>query len=327
MTVTAATLAGPGVQAMPQGGSATVTLEQGQVLNVESDQAEGDLTGSHIKADQRVAVFGGHECATTSDFCCCDHLEEQLLHVQAWGKEYILSHSMERAFEPEYFRVMAAQADTMVTTDPPVAPITVLGPGGWFEFKAQGNFQVLADKPIQVGQYLASSFEVPAPEGFEWETTTCWSASECPQGYTCDWGTCTPPYCSTDSDCPPGHVCWSEDIFGSYCQPAGDPSLMMAVPVEQYQESFVFLTPDSYAQDYVNIVAPAGVSVIMDGAVLPPGHFSPVGNSGFSVYRTAIPDGAHTISAMGKVGILVYGYDKDVSYGYAGGMGLKSLAP
>jgi len=44
----------------------------------------------------------------------------------------------------------------------------------------------------------------------------------------------------------------------------GDPSLALAVPVEQYRTSYLFLAPETFQQSYVNVIAPLGATVKLD---------------------------------------------------------------
>ena len=103
----------------------------------------------------------------------------------------------------------------------------------------------------------------------------------------------------------------------------GDPAFILAVPVVQWQSEFVVLTPDSYKTDYINIVAPDGADVSVDGVAVPSSAWLPVGATAFRVFRAAVADGVHEISATTPVSVVVYGYDDDVSYGYPGAVGLK----
>ena len=91
-------------------------------------------------------------------------------------------------------------------------------------------------------------------------------------------------------------------------------------------DSYVLLTPDAYLRDYVNLIAPMDAQkVVLDNNQINPASFAAVGSSGYGVYRTEVADGIHTIWSDKKIGIVVYGYDNDVSYGYPGGMGLLEL--
>jgi hypothetical protein len=46
--------------------------------------------------------------------------------------------------------------------------------------------------------------------------------------------------------------------------PGGDPSLLIVPSVEQWRSEYVFLTPDKYAFDFVQIVARPGAVVYLD---------------------------------------------------------------
>lgn len=109
---------------------------------------------------------------------------------------------------------------------------------------------------------------------------------------------------------------------------AGDPSLSLAVSTAQYRSSYLFHAPTSYAMNFVNIVAPVGAQVLLDGQAVPAESFSPVGNSGFAVsgrllYSAA--DGSHTASSAVPFGITVHGYGQYTSYWYSGGLNLARL--
>jgi len=322
-TPSVATMAGGDIPALPAGQSHTVELAQGEVLNVESSQGGADLTGSHVTATAAVAVFGGHECPFTSDLCCCDHIEQQLMPVSTWGTHYIVSKFWERWKEKDYVRILASEDGTVVTINPPLVQVPTLAAGKYFTFQTNVNLEITANKPILVGQYLASSYEILGMP----KVLDCWSNSDCPSSFTCDSysGACIGPDCSTSSQCSSGTTC--ELAFGmGNCAPIGDPAFALAVSEQQFMDSYVFLTPDAYLQDYLNVVAPLNAGkVVLDDMQIPPPSFIPVGSSGYGVYRTKVNDGVHTIWSDKKIGIMVYGYDNDVSYAYPGGMGLAEL--
>jgi len=322
-TPTAKTLGGGDVPSVAAGQSHTVELKQGEVLNIESDQSNGDLTGTFIQANAPVVVFGGHEATNMMGICCADHLEQQMMPVKTWGSHYIISKTWERWKEKDHVRILASQDGTQVTLNPAVAMVPPLNRGQHFTFQTNVNVEITASKPVLVAQYLASSYEIlGSPNAFN-----CFSSSDCPAPFTCEpfYGQCVGPDCSNDSQCPSGSSC---DVYMGYgsCAPIGDPAMMLAVPQEQFMESYVFLTPDAYVQDYLNVIAPMNAGkVVLDNNQIPPGSFIPVGASGHGVFRTKLNDGVHTIWSDAKIGIIVYGYDDDVSYGYPGGMGLAEL--
>ncbi len=317
VTITPAgpTLAGSGIPALTAGQTHSVTLQRGEVLNVESNTAdEVDLSGSHILSDRPVAVFSGHVAAVTAQECCADHLEEQMPPLTSWGTQYVATRAWERGYEGDYWMVVASENDTTVTLNPMVATIPRLSAGGKHYFKASQNFVATASKPVLLVQFLASSYETPTPPG------GC--SASCPEGFSCFLGDCQGDSCSGSGQCSDGATCTE-----GYCQPIGDPSLIVAVPVQQFQDGYIFLTPNSYHKDYLNVIAPTGATVTLDGVDIPPASFTAVMGSGFGVHRREVPDGTHVIQSDVPFGIVVYGYDKDVSYGYPGGLGLEVINP
>ena len=105
----------------------------------------------------------------------------------------------------------------------------------------------------------------------------------------------------------------------------GDPAFILAVPVEQFREDYVFLTPDKYAFNYVNIIAPRGTEVQFDGRLLEQAEFVVFGRGDYHVARFPVADGVHTVLASAPVSVIVYGYDRYVSYGYPAGLNLTEL--
>lgn len=323
---TAPTLAGAGVQAMNPGGTYQFTLNRYEVLNIKSNQEGSDLTGTHITADKPIGVFGGHDAVVSGEQCCADHLEHQLFPVETWGKTYVAGKSFKRNGEKDYWRIVASQNGTTVSFDPPVSPNRALNAGQFYEFATTEDFIVTADKPILVSQLLASSFEVLGPP-------SCVSNTDCANGFTCEadpsdiFGilpkVCQGPLCSaSNGTCPNGTTCACQSGFCS-CEPVGDPALILAAPVEQYRTEYIFLTPNKYRDDYVNILAPTAAFVVLDGNNVPSGNFKTIGSSGWKVGRVKVNDGTHRLVSDLPVGLIAYGYDDDVSYGYTAGLNLE----
>jgi hypothetical protein len=107
----------------------------------------------------------------------------------------------------------------------------------------------------------------------------------------------------------------------------GDPSMSLAVPVEQYRSQYLFHAPTNYQTNYLDIIAPAGATVMLDGAAIT--NFQPIGGSGYSLARVTplgngpLGDGNHSITGSMAFGIQVYGYGMDTSYWYPGGLNLE----
>ena len=283
VTVTAATgvSAGPGVPSMSVGQSQIFTLEQGQILNLEAKGVQGDdLTGTHIMADQKVNVFGGHECANIQvSWERCDHIEQQLFPVQAWGTEYIADPFYPRnALHKDTWRILAGDDNVSVTMEPPIVDPFNLNLGDWIEFDSNKSFSVKGTGKILVGHYLQS----------------------------CNY---------------PGYTYFCSDTGGSLG--IGDPAFTLAVPVTQYLEEYVFLTPEDYAQDYVNIVSQQATSITLDGVPVTDAKHG-VGQSGWTLIQKSLTPGVHSLSADGPVALTAYGYGCHVSYAYPGGLKLEA---
>lgn len=104
----------------------------------------------------------------------------------------------------------------------------------------------------------------------------------------------------------------------------GDPAMTLAVPPSQFRKNYVFLTPDTYTFNFVNVIAPADTQVSLDKKPVTTA-FTPIGDSGFGVARLALTAGSHTIVADEPFGILVYGYAAYTSYIFPGGLNLNGV--
>ncbi len=107
----------------------------------------------------------------------------------------------------------------------------------------------------------------------------------------------------------------------------GDPSQCPAIPIAQYRSTYNFLAPTSYAQNWIDVVAPlaSGVSIVLDGIPIPASDFHQVGGQPFAVAHEQLPgtkDG-HSISGNAAFGLYVYGYGSRTSYMYPGGLDLR----
>ena len=113
-----------------------------------------------------------------------------------------------------------------------------------------------------------------------------------------------------------------QDAGGS----SGDPAMALAVATSQFRMSYLFHAPTNYETSYVNIIAPTGTPVNLDGAVV--GGFTPIGGTGYSVARKSLSNagtGNHTADSTAGFGISVYGYGQYTSYWYPGGSDLTVL--
>jgi len=156
------TLAGTGVAAVAAGQTGQVVMNRFDTLQVRANFG-GDLTGTFVSSDKPVWVLGAAECINVpnKNVGACDHIQEQMLALDYWGKKYVGAHSPKRGTEKHYWRIVAGADGTTVTTDPP-QPGTpfVLNKSQWKELIVPNStrFILTADKPILAVQYLESQF-------------------------------------------------------------------------------------------------------------------------------------------------------------------------
>lgn len=287
--------ASAGVPSMATGQWSTLTLEPGETLNMTTDIVGGDFSGTRIEADRPVAVFAGAQSSLVPlDVLYADHLEQQLFPVPAWGSHYIVPKFRPRGTEVDVFRVMAHADNTRLQTDPPIANVhgATLDAGEFLTFEETRHFEIRGfqagtgdEAPVLVAQFMVGS-----------------------------------NYPGIPATCPAG--CGG---FGNRCNTGiGDPTFVLNVPTRQFLDDYVFYVPNDYRQNHLSVVARNGTSVFLNGAQVGATP-QPVGTTDWHVLHLDVPPGVQRLSATADVGLYVYGYDCDVSYGYPGGMNLDGL--
>ncbi len=323
-------LGGADIPATEAGGELILSMRRGEVINLETDGFNGDFTGTELfsdNPDKPIAVFIGSEASDSPYFesflersCCADHLEQQVFPERAYGSKFVAVKTPSRSRyvaeagwdvgvvddEPEYWRVMATKEDTRVYTNlPPPNDRISLQRGEAVLIEAERDFTITANAPIAVAQVPGSQQTTGIP-------------STLPGG-----------------ERPPG----------------GDPSLILLPPIEQWREKYLFLVPNKYAFDFLLLAVPAGTEILYDSLplleVIPGCEYEIVGEieqgSSLVEYQAIRcplsephpgetgfqDDGVHTLEAVGgqPFGLVVWGWDSFVSYGYPGGanVGLINL--
>jgi hypothetical protein len=131
-------------------------------------EVDFDLTGSRVRTDQPVVVFGGHICAQVPySSRYCDHLEVQLPPLETWGTEFFSMPLVSTGADYQNLvRVVAAFDSTEVIIDPAPEGLeasTFLDAGEWLEFFTSLPFNIRGSEAIMVGQFMLGQYH-PEPE-------------------------------------------------------------------------------------------------------------------------------------------------------------------
>lgn len=273
----------------------TVTLQQGESYLVQAYPTPGaarDLTGSIVRADKPIAVFGGHQRTAlprgTFGLISRDCLIEQMTPVKTWGKEAIVTpfavSTRESPQGVDLVRVVAGFDSTVVWIDG--FEEALLPRGGVYEGPLEFAHVVTTSRPALVAQFRKTSGGGGG------------SQSE-------DIGD---PFMML---VPP-----AEQFMNSY--------RFMSIQVRGDQAG---TNNRVYLEQFLNVVIPtvSVPSLRLDNNQLPPGTFRTIGSSGYSWAQISMTDGVHDIVADTGIGIYVYGYGFANSYGYIGGMAFREL--
>jgi len=219
-----------------------------------------------------------------------------------------------RGEAPDLWRIVAAHDNTKVSTIPFQQSIAPMQAGDWVEISTRDDFMIESTMPILVTQFLASK-RSPNPN-----IDMCQYHESAPAGAGF--------YCAETLLAGKSVACRSHLDCPSLAEPndagVGDPSMILSVPMEQWRSEYVFLVPDNYRQSYINLTAPLGAQVVLDGEPVGKEHFKPFGNGLFAVARIPVTKGVHRASGSLALGVTVYGWAERVSYGYPAGQNLHA---
>ncbi|XP_063431053.1 uncharacterized protein LOC134713693 [Mytilus trossulus] len=101
--------------AYTNGDSFTVVLDRYQTFHCH--QTDGDFTGTRIQSTHPVSVFSGAKKVAVVDTMTgssSDHLVEQIMSVDTWGKDFFTISTPDRTIG-DYFRIVASEDSTTVS--------------------------------------------------------------------------------------------------------------------------------------------------------------------------------------------------------------------
>jgi hypothetical protein len=327
------------IPALSGGSQLEVTLQQGQVLNVETNRPGADLTGTRVTSNRAVAVFGGAEAANApnDDSCvyrasfddwvceatrlsfdpvpclndngepditrCSDYITCCADHIE---HQMLPVSAWGRNFNATRSFPRGDEADSWrVLAAEDDTTVTLLGlPDTW---PLPRMLPSLSQREVTLN--AGEWFEFQSPVDFEITATKrimvgqFLAAEQAP--YPSSIGAEQPPHLDADT---------------------GDPAFILAVPVEQYRSDYTFHAPSGFEFDYVTLTARVGSEIVFDGAVIDESEWIEFGRGDYHVARLPIADGVHTASGDEPFGIMIHGYDSYVSYGFAGGLDLRDIS-
>lgn len=279
----------------------TIYLDQGESFLVQADPRRGsnpDLTGSLVRSNKPVAVFGGQQRAIVpieqvDNLGSRDCLIEQMTPVRTWGKSAYVTpfsrSSNEVSIGTDLYRVVAGFDSTEVFID-----------GQFQQMLMRGQ---IMERPLVNAHVLTTSNP---------SITVQYKKTSGIGGGTDITRRGDPAMMLV----PP-----AEQFMDRY----------RFISIQAYIYDFVGgrIQPiDSvYLEQWLNVVIPTVSlgSLVLDGVPVDQTKFIPIGNSAYSWARLPMRDGVHEIAADTNFGIYVYGYGDANSYGYIGGMSFRPL--
>lgn len=167
------------IPALAPGETAMLSLDAGDVVQllsaipescpgewVEEDSTAGtfrycdagaqyDLTGTELRSTRPIAVLGGHNCTFVPfDRWACDHLEEALFPVEAWGRSFLVGATRPIRGEPNLMRIVSAADGNQIEIDPVSTGALTLDRGRYFEIPLSAGVHVTGTQPLAIVQFL-----------------------------------------------------------------------------------------------------------------------------------------------------------------------------
>jgi hypothetical protein len=292
-------VAGGGVADTPRGGMIEATLGPFEVLHLAGDFTggitgqlrEGDLSTTIVESDAPVAVFSGHLCSTVTGPMGSPQ--------PPMGQDGCCCDHLEEQVPP----TTALGASFAVTRSPRRSMTTYVEPD---------VYRIVADRPdTQITTNL------PAP----WNSFTVG-----PDDVVELWAQTDFVLTAT------GPVLLAQLLVGqNWGAGTGDPSMTYMPPIDQARDDYVFLVPQTYAQNFVVVGRERDVPVRIDGNPVGAAcQITTVGVLAGKTYESMVcplAAGAHTLDADRPVTLIEYGYGDTGSIAYVGGTDYEIINP
>jgi len=316
VTPTAPTAAGIGIPALTPGQPYQAVLERFEVLSLQTDKNGADLTGTSVTADQPVVVYGGHEAANAPSTHLCDLTTKTCTFDPAVACGCAPGagpgcdpHDACRQFVTCCADHLEQQLFPTATWDTEYIAVRSVRRGNevdvWRILAAEDN------TAVQLEPAIATIPILNAGQWFEFESDADFRIQ-------------------TSQPVMVGQFLVAEHAPGPGPQQGdagtGDPAFVLATPVRQFRNNYVFLAPDKYAEDFIALAMPQNAVAQLDDVdveALPLVEVTPISATGWKSLRAPISDGFHTLVCSEPCSVMVHGYDRFVSYGYPGGLNLE----
>lgn len=326
------------IKSYKSGESASFTLQQWGTLNLETNVVGGDLTGTVVLADKRVAVFSGSEAANApntnhclTDKCSSADLKAgQKCGVCEWdGKTKCNNNDDCSAFIVCCADHLEMQMFPVNVWDAHYVGVKLYPRGkerdSWRIMAAtDGTIVNLVPAPKDPKGKAVSVPVLDKNEWYEFETVDNFEILARHED-------------KTPAPVLVGHFMQSQDAPDPGGQDGdagtGDPAFLLAIPSAQWRSDYVFLTPDKYRFNYISVAAPihrvcnalsankgkactadgdcgAGAAknscaddagVTFDGQPIPPDQFFNISKA-FKGARMAVNAGPHTVKGTPILG-------------------------
>ena len=286
---------GVGIPSALAGVPVSYRLAKGQVLQLLQDE---ELTGSILTSNKPTTVFGGHSVAWVPvTEGTGDILSQQIPAFERWGSEYVgVGYRPRRGneHEPVMYRIVAARDGTRLDYDPAVPP----------------------GAPLEMSAGEMVTFESGTGDAFVVRTQ--------------------------DVDHPVYLAAFMTG--GGLYQSHGDPEFVNVVPAGQYLSSYSFYADPTYPETSLVIVRAKTDGAFKDVWLECAGNLSgwrPVGERGIYEFvrvdlsRSGGPGetfgastctvGLQRMRSDGAFTATLWGWGKDTSYAYPGGMAQRKL--
>lgn len=269
----------------PAGTPFTVTLDQGQVYNLQVDRGTDvtrtrDISGATVTSNRKVGVIVSTFMNTTPEGTtgAYDQIFEQLIPTDRWGQDYLVPHGPTGAGAQARDTLKIVARDNATAVNMNGSLLATLNAGETIQATvtraAPGVDVISADKPISVMHITTGS------------------------------GSYTDGTLPTES---------------------GDPALAVVPPSTQYLNSYVITTPATdFAVNFATLIVKKTEKALVTqaGFAIGADKFTDIPNTDYAVGRIFIPLGTHYFRAPSGFMLQIAGYDSADSYSYPGGFGL-----